>query len=90
MEQFTGPVEGQNDGQETVAATRRSSPSYPQTHSKKAKEGLSSIRTSIGALAEEVRTRILALCGQNDPQFNRSITLPVDAGFQPPPHRRSL
>ena len=89
MERFTEPVEGQNDGQET-AATRRSPPSYPKTHSKNAKESLSSIRAIIGALAEKVRTRILALCGQNDPQFSRSITLPVDAGFQPPPRRRSL
>ena len=89
MERFTEPVEGQNDGQKT-AATRRSPPSYPKTHSKNAKEGLSSIRTIIGALAEEVVTRIRALCGQNDSQFSRSITLPVDAGLQPPPRRRSL
>ena len=80
MEQFAEPVEGQNDDQET-ATTRRSPSSYPKMHSKNAIEGLSSIRTIIGALAEKVRTRILALCGQNDPQFSRSITLPVDAGF---------
>ena len=35
-------------------------PSYPKTHSKNAKECLSSIRTIIGALAEKVRTRILS------------------------------